>query len=214
MNALKRVLVLLSLIGGFCLDGADERTPLVSRRANHADHRSDTSFSRCIPTSMCYGAGLLTMIVVLSSPAAVDYKVYNREPYPIDVLYRPGCYVYNEDHLTDIDCVESIDPGKSIKITSIAGLSTLCARSWNGWFSPYSYGCTTQKGLEIDYNWYVHDALKFSRGDGLQKMTPGNVTNDTKKIAVNFTDNEMQKMKSDLVKTQNDTTLYLRGSVK
>jgi len=31
---------------------------------------------------------------------------------------------------------------------------------------------------------------------------------------VNFTDNEMQKMKSDLVKTQNDTTLYLRGSVK
>ena len=60
----------------------------------------------------------------------------------------------------------------------------------------------------------MHGGATFTRGNGLSNLARGRAENNAKNFTDDFTDDEMQQMVSDIVKSQNNTTLYLRGSAK
>lgn len=135
------------------------------------------------------------------------YRVYNREPYTLDVRYRPGCTVKSGKRRVPVDCHRFVSSGKRTKIFSSGTLTKLCAAK----FGNVKQECATQDGLKSDFNWYVHDGLKFSRGKGGQNQAPTNSTDDLESFGVSFTDAEFKGMRESVNVVERSSTKYLRG---
>jgi len=130
----------------------------------------DDCKSACISCSNSkYGRGAIALTVLGAIGLTFGlvykphtYKVYNRESSAIDIHYRPGCTKTVNKNSVQVDCEKTIYPNNHAVIYSAGDLTKLCATYSSG--SLYHQECTTDKGLQTDYYWYVHGDLTFTRG--------------------------------------------------
>jgi len=105
------------------------------------------------------------------------YRVYNRESKTITLRYRPGCTETKDDSTTTVDCIKNVYSGNHARIFISGHLTELCA-TYSNYFHGFGQECTTDKGLQNDFNWYVHNGLTFTRGKNKGGSVAYNSTDD------------------------------------